>query len=137
MMRRDWETQQHRGATAARDLCRRSTVAERALWELIRGRRIAGLKFRRQHPVRGWVLDFACIERQLAIEVDGSIHESQVEDDLRRTVSLQEMGNRVIRFSNDDVLCTIDSMLAAIAAAANSPSPAKRKRGLGGEGKLP
>lgn len=59
---------------AARELRRDMTSAEKKLWEALRKRRLNGLKFRRQHPVAQFILDFYCVERQLAVEVDGGVH---------------------------------------------------------------
>ena len=61
----------------ARSFRRVSTGAEAALWKVLRGRRLGGLKFRRQHPVDGFMVDFYCAERRLIVEVDGSIHDRQ------------------------------------------------------------
>jgi very-short-patch-repair endonuclease len=65
---------------AARDLRIRQTAAEVMLWEALRNRRLDGVKFRRQHPVGPFVIDFCCPERRLAIEVDGGIHAAQCSD---------------------------------------------------------
>ena len=62
---------------AARDLRQRGTPAEELLWDALRNRRLDGLKFRRQHPVGPFVIDFCCPSRQLAIELDGEVHVSQ------------------------------------------------------------
>jgi|GEM_PF-1890976 len=145
----DWEPERRRGATAAKELRRRETRAEAALWEILRGRKVQGLKFRRQHPIQGWVLDFACIENKLGIEIDGSVHDDQFEDDARRTESLEEFGYQIIRFSNDQVLNEpnqiVELILGFIGPQSNdgepsdsdvvTPSPAERERGPGGEGR--
>ncbi len=81
------------------------TPAEEKLWEALRGRRLAGLKFRRQHPFGPFVLDMFCVEHQLVIEVDGSIHMTpeQAIYDAARTEHLMERGLRILRFTNDEV----------------------------------
>src|SRR5688572_28738934 len=69
---------------AARDLRARETWAEDLLWTALRGRRLDGMKFRRQHPIGPFVLDFCCVERRLAIEVDGEVHATRREHDAER-----------------------------------------------------
>jgi very-short-patch-repair endonuclease len=66
---------------AARELRTRQTPAESILWDALRGRRLAGLKFRRQHPIGTFVVDFCCPDRRLAIELDGPVHAEQREHD--------------------------------------------------------
>ena len=84
--------------------------AEQALWHLLRGRQISGLKFRRQHPFGDYVLDFVCLEKKLVIEVDGGQHGQQAGYDENRTQKLQEAGFRVLRFWNNEVLNEIESV---------------------------
>lgn len=79
------------------------TDAERRLWAVLRGRRLQGYKFRRQHPFGPFILDFACIEHRLVIEADGGQH-AECEDDQQRTAWLESRGWRVIRFWNNDIL---------------------------------
>jgi very-short-patch-repair endonuclease len=78
---------------------------------------LLGLKFRRQHPLHHFVLDFYCPEWKLAIELDGDAHASNVRADTERTEALARFGVTVLRFSNRDVLQTIDSVLETIVAA--------------------
>ena len=111
-----------RGATssqmveAARALRQRSTPAEDKLWEALRGRRLGGLKFRRQHPIGPFVLDVFCVERQLVVEVDGSIHRTpdQVAYDIARTGYLTDRGLNVLRFTNDEVERNLPGVLSRI-----------------------
>ena len=77
--------------------------AEQALWHLLRGRQICGLKFRR-HPFGDYILDFVCLENKLVIEVDGGQHGQQAEYDENRTQKLQAAGFRVLRFWDNEVL---------------------------------
>ena len=102
---------------AARMLRRTSTPAERALWNALRGRALAGLKVRRQHAVGPFVLDGYCPEHKLAIELDGAIHEHQVEYDQTRTEHLAAYGYRMLRFRNDEVLIDPPAILERIRAA--------------------
>lgn len=102
---------------AARDLRHQPTPAEQILWQALRGRRLAGLKFRRQHPFGPFVLDMFCVEHQLVIEVDGGVHLSpkQTAYDEARTEYLSERGLRVLRFTNEEVLHSLPSVLQHIA----------------------
>ena len=86
--------------SAARQNRHTLTPAEQALWEALRDRRFHGLKFRKQHPVGNYVLDFYCLQEKLIVEVDGSIHDDpeQRELDEERTQRLNQEGNRVLRF---------------------------------------
>ena len=84
--------------------------AEQALWRLLRGRQISGLKFRRQHPCGDYILDFVCLENRLVIEVDGGQHGEQRVYDENRTQKLQEAGFCVLRFWNNEVLKEMESV---------------------------
>jgi len=107
----------------ARELRGHMTDAELLMWRLLRGRRFCGLKFRRQHPVGNYILDFYCREVSLAIELDGGGHndEGAREYDEERTRFLNEAGIRVLRFWNHDVLMNTETVLEAIYFAAGSP----------------
>jgi len=73
------------------------TDAEKALWRVLQGRQVSGLKFRRQHSFGDYILDFVCLENKLVIEVDGGQHGQQAEYDENRTQKLQAAGFRVLR----------------------------------------
>ena len=79
-----------------------STKAENLLWQQIRNRQMEGAKFRRQVPLKGYILDFVCFERRLIIEVDGSQHAESQRDDIRDALFRAD-GFRVIRFWNDEI----------------------------------
>jgi adenine-specific DNA-methyltransferase len=100
-----------------RELRRAATEAERVLWYHLRDRRLAGFKFRRQHCLRPFILDFFCPEAFLAVEVDGGQHfESSAKGyDERRSEFLRTYGVRVLRFSNDQVIRERSAVLKAIA----------------------
>src|ERR1041385_3914708 len=100
----------------ARGLRRASTPAETILWSHLRERRLAGLKFRRQHPIGGYITDFYCAERSLVVEFDGSVHQDpeQREYDHFRDTQLQEHGLLILRFTNDEVETALDSVLKQI-----------------------
>jgi very-short-patch-repair endonuclease len=100
----------------ARELRVRGTAAERALWKALRDHRLSGAKFRRQHQVENYILDFYCARLKVAIELDGPIHEDQRAYDARRTEKLRALGIVVIRFKNDDVLANDDAVCEEIAA---------------------
>ena len=105
-----------RAASRARVLRSSSTDAERLLWSKLRDRRLAGHKFRRQHPVGSFFADFACIECLLIVELDGGRHyeDEAQRRDATRTVVLKEHGFEVLRFSNREVLGETDSVLQVI-----------------------
>ena len=96
------------------------TPAEVALWERIRGNRLNNLHFRRQFVLFGFIVDFYCRPIGLVIEVDGSVHDDQREYDRERDAILTANGITVIRFTNEQVLSDIESVLNEIVATARS-----------------
>jgi very-short-patch-repair endonuclease len=84
--------------------------AEQTLWNVLRGRQVSDLKFRRQHPFGDYILDFVCLENKLVIEVDGGQHGQQARYDESRTQELQAAGFCVLRFWNNEVLKEIESV---------------------------
>ncbi|QNN22449.1 endonuclease domain-containing protein [Planctomycetales bacterium ZRK34] len=88
----------------ARRLRRDMTGPERALWWILRDRRLGGIKFRRQVPIGPFVVDFVCFEHRLIIEVDGESHVGRADEDARREAYLRSQGFGVVRYMNDDVL---------------------------------
>ena len=101
-----------------RRLRNHGTPAEAALWLLLRGRALGGRKFRRQHSVGPYVLDFYCPSERLAVELDGPAHDDdeRYAYDAERSSYLASARIRVIRFQNPDVITRPDDVLAAIAA---------------------
>jgi very-short-patch-repair endonuclease len=99
-----------------RKLRNNMTDAEIHLWQRLRGRQLAGCKFRRQHPFLNYVLDFVCLEMRLVVEVDGGQHLDD-EGDKERDKCLQEAGFLVLRFWNNEVLRDIDTVAAVIWSA--------------------
>ncbi|MFB9980117.1 endonuclease domain-containing protein [Mesorhizobium kowhaii] len=96
------------------------TDAELKLWNELRAHRLMGLGFRRQFPIAGYIIDFACPEKKLVVEVDGSQHgqaDSAVADTVR-TKRLEQDGWAVLRFWNDDVIRDIDNVCQHIVIAA-------------------
>jgi very-short-patch-repair endonuclease len=104
----------------SRALRRTMTPAEATLWEQLRGRRLAGLKFRRQHPIGTFVVDFYCVEAGLVVEVDGPIHDYTRDEDRRREDFLREQNVRILRLTNDEITHRIDLALEKISAAASA-----------------
>jgi very-short-patch-repair endonuclease len=99
------------GASGApRQLRARATPAEAALWLALRDRQLSGLKFRRQHALGPFVVDFCCVSCRLIIELDGAIHDRQVEQDRARTEYLEQLGYRVVRFRNEEMLRDISGI---------------------------
>ena len=101
-----------------RELRTNQTSAEVLLWELVRDRRVLGFKFRRQHQIGRYVVDFYCREAQLIIECDGGVHDrnEQWQHDQSRDLYLTQLGNRVVRFKNDQVLSNTETVLEEIAS---------------------
>ena len=98
----------------AKEMRKSPTQAEKKLWEELRKKKL-GVKFRRQHPIYKYIADFVCLEKKLIIEVDGKIHDFQVEEDELRTLTLTEKkGFKVIRFTNQEVIESIDVVLNKI-----------------------
>jgi very-short-patch-repair endonuclease len=95
-----------RSTALARHLRREQTAAEARLWALVRGRRLAGAKFRRQVPVERYVADFVCVEARLIVEIDGRVHDDEEAQlrDIDRTMVLESCGYFLLRFTNDAVL---------------------------------
>jgi very-short-patch-repair endonuclease len=118
---------------SARRLRRPLTDTEALLWEQLRGRRFDGLKFRRQHPLGPFVLDFYCDELHLAIEVDGGVHDApeQARRDVARQALLEELGVRFIRISARDIEADLTSVLESLrrSLTPQPPLPASPSEG--------
>ena len=102
----------------ARALRSNMTVPEQKLWNVLRRRQLAGLKFVRQMPIDPFIVDFACRKKRLIVEVDGASHADRGEADRLRQQSLEAAGWQVVRVSNDDVLSNLEGVLCIIVAAA-------------------
>ena len=100
----------------ARRLRARQTSAEARLWQALRGRRLARWKFRRQHPIAGFIVDFITLDGKLIIEVDGVTHSTEAEilRDRARTATLNEFGFHVVRVTNTAVYDNLDGVLDMI-----------------------
>jgi very-short-patch-repair endonuclease len=104
----------------AREMRHPQTPAEATLWRHIRNRAL-GYKFRRQHPIERFIIDFYCAEIKLCIEIDGDTHleKDQQEYDAARTEYLESIGRKVIRFTNEDVRYNIQAVLQSIIDTCN------------------
>ncbi len=98
----------------ARKLRKEPTPAERKLWAYLRGNKLHGVNFRRQHAIGRYIPDFCSAKDKLIIELDGSQHLEQEEYDDERTKYLESQGYRVIRFWNNQVLNDIETVVRAI-----------------------
>ncbi|GAB1406427.1 DUF559 domain-containing protein [Thermomonas brevis] len=116
----------------ARELRNHMTDAERHLWRHLKSRQLAGLRFRRQMPILGFIADFACPASRLIVECDGGQHVARSADDALRSDALARGGYRVLRYWNDDVLLRTQDVLEDILRHAKStppqPSPSLRER---------
>ena len=110
-----------------------STDTEKYLWKYLRGKQHEGFKFRRQHPIGKYIVDFINLERKIIIEVDGGQHLKNKKDKLR-DIWLKEQGYEVLRFWDNEVLTNIEGVLELIREKLSSPSPQpspSEGRGLG------
>jgi very-short-patch-repair endonuclease len=101
----------------ARSLRSMPTDAETRLWSRLRRKQLGGFRFRRQHPIGDYVVDFFCPEAKLIIEVDGGQHSADAARDAARTRWLEACGYRVIRFWNNEVLGNTEGVLVVILEA--------------------
>jgi very-short-patch-repair endonuclease len=121
----------------ARQLRKNSTDAEAKLWSLLRSRKLEGYKFRRQYPLTGYIVDFYCVREKLAGELDGGQHNGRTarDYDLVRTQQLNDIGVRVIRYWDHEILrdpdMVADDIYRHLVAEIPSPQPSP---GVPGEG---
>ncbi len=98
----------------ARDLRKKMTEAEELLWKKLRRKQINGLHFRRQHPYGMYILDFYCDKANLAIEIDGKIHDYKKDYDQEKDEFLRHTGINVLRFKNEEVIKDTEKVLEEI-----------------------
>lgn len=103
-----------KGYENARKLRKELTPAERKLWAYLRGDKLEGINFRRQHAIGNYIVDFCSPKAKLIIELDGSQHLEQQEYDKERTQFLESQGYKVIRFWNNQVMNEMDGVILAI-----------------------
>ena len=107
------------------------TEAEGVLWQHLKTKKVANHKFRQQHLIDAFIVDFICLDKKLIIEVDGEIHNHQIEQDASRTGVLESLGYTVIRFKNEEVIGDVDSVLGRITnELSNRPSIKEAKEVL-------
>jgi len=99
------------------------TDAERKLWSILRRKQIGGHRFRRQHPLGRYIVDFVCLDRRFVVEVDGGQHAAARAEDAKRTAWLESRGYRVIRFWNNEVLENLEGIVRVIEAALDDAPP--------------
>jgi very-short-patch-repair endonuclease len=99
-----------------RALRKNSTEAEKKFWEKVRGKRLLGLKFRRQHGIGNYIVDFYCPKLKVVVEIDGESHFTDYGQDYDRvrTEFLNELGIKVVRFSNDEVMRNIEGVFSRL-----------------------
>lgn len=119
----------------ARNLRKTQTESEAFLWELLRNKQINDLKFRRQHPIGNYIADFYCAEKNLVIELDGSIHnkKEKKESDKERDAIMKNHNINVIRFTNNDVFQKTEEVIQTIIDISNEAPLSTEWRGAGGE----
>src|SRR5690554_906681 len=114
----------------AQEMRNKPTEAESVLWEYLKSKKL-GHKFRRQHLIDDFIVDFVCLSKRLVIEVDGKIHENQQEEDVARTSVLDSLGYTVLRFKNEEVIGDLDNVLKTITKHLKSPKvPPSGVRGI-------
>jgi very-short-patch-repair endonuclease len=121
----DRTTNRIRGTTPeieadARRLRKNLTPAEQILWQALKGKQLNGLRFRCQHPVGLFIIDFFCPQSKLVVELDGEVHNEQMEYDTARTEQFKAYSYRVLRFRNEEVLDNLPSVLERIFCAVSS-----------------
>ena len=103
----------HKNLAKKRALRSEMTRAERKLWFCLRGKQLAGLKFRRQHGIGPYIVDFYCPEKLIVVEVDGDIHgeHEQISRDSKREEFLKDLGLKIVRYSNSEVLNNVEGVV--------------------------
>ncbi len=99
---------------AAKSMRSRMTLAERCFWNMVRRNQVAGLQFRRQQVINGFIADFYCNQIRLVVEIDGGIHETQKDYDHLRERLINACGIKVIRFSNEEVINNSSRVLSKL-----------------------
>jgi very-short-patch-repair endonuclease len=102
------------------DLRRNATHPEQRLWSMLCRRQLSGLKFRRQHPIEPYVVDYYCASAKLVVELDGESHEGRQSYDENREVFLRNLGLKIVRVTNDEVLDNLDGVAEMILREATS-----------------
>jgi very-short-patch-repair endonuclease len=106
-----------------RELRADATKPEELVWAIVRNRRMENCKFRRQHSMGRWIVDFVCLEQRLVVELDGGYHDFTGEDDLNRQAALERLGFKLLRFSNEDVERDLEAVAQGIRNALKQVNP--------------
>ena len=116
----------------AAELRKNMTDAERLLWSKVRRKQLKGLQFYQQKIINDYIVDFYCHEEKLVIEIDGGQHytEEKIKTDIERDQNLKELGLKVLRYSNLDVLKNIEGVLEDIYQKTNPPKSPFAKGGI-------
>ena len=117
--------------TRARSLRENQTKSEGLLWSILRAKQVCGLKFRRQHPIGLWIVDFACPEKMLVVEIDGGYHDKTQEGDIGRQKSIEQLGWKFLRFTDEDVEEDAEAVARAVAKALNVSYEFKKRKATG------
>lgn len=117
----------------ARKLRNNSTMSEVLLWRCLKGKQVLGCDFDRQKPIDKYIVDFYCKKLKLAIEIDGSTHNSKIDEDRMRQERLESLGIRFLRFSDGDVKRNLEGIVEEIGKwiVANGPTPSPSREGTG------
>jgi very-short-patch-repair endonuclease len=116
-------------------LRRNATTPEQLLWSILCRRQLGGLKFRRQHPIEPYIVDYYCAAINFLIELDGDSHDGRQSYDKQREEHLRKLGLKIFRVSNDDVIHNLEGVAEAILREARgnsdepSPNPSLQGRG--------
>jgi very-short-patch-repair endonuclease len=113
---------QHKNIIFAKALRTNQTDAELKIWQILRAGRLMGYKFKRQVPIADFIVDFVCFEQKLVVKIDGGQH-AQNSEDVLRDAKLIEMGFRVLRFWNNDVMNNLDGVLMVILERLQTATP--------------
>jgi very-short-patch-repair endonuclease len=105
----------------ARSLRQTETPPEQLLWLALRNGQIGGLKFRRQHPIGPYVVDFYCHSAGLVVEVDGMSHDDKMLQDAQKTKHIEGQGLRILHVTNEDVMRDLDAVTREIARLSGVP----------------
>ena len=106
----------------AKQMRHEATPAEHRLWQILRGKRLQGYRFKRQVPIDHYIADFVCLRQRLIVEVDGGQHSGNARDE-RRDAYLSSQDFRILRFWNDDIFNNEEGVLTRILTALADPSP--------------
>jgi very-short-patch-repair endonuclease len=108
---------------------RAPTESERRLWNILRAKRLAGYKFKRQQPIGNFIVDFVCVRHRLIVEADGGQHSLEV--DAGRDAYLKARGYRILRFWNNDILGNEEGVMTTVFDTLRSPLPNPSPHGRG------